>query len=62
MNTATYRGMARNAEQRCEWSAAAKFWTLAIEKYPNTTGELAKLDIRNMTAKRDAALASAKQE
>lgn len=61
MNTATYRGMAQNAEKRLDWQAAAKFWGLAIAKYPSK-GALAALDIEKMTARMNAAKAMATQE
>lgn len=61
MNTATYRGMARNAEKRLEWSAAAAFWALAINKYPNK-GSLAALDIAKMTQRKNAAALMALRE
>lgn len=50
MNTATYRGMARNAAQRLEWAAAAKLYDLAADKYPTKTGELAARDIATLRA------------
>jgi hypothetical protein len=61
MNTATYRGMAQNAEKRLDWQTAAKFWKLAITKYPSK-GALATLDIEKMTAKMNAAKAMATQK
>ena len=61
MNTATYRGMAQNAEKRLEWQAAAKWWGLAIAKYPSK-GNLAALDIEKMTTRMKAAETMAKQE
>lgn len=61
MNTATYRGMAQNAEKRLDWQAAAKFYGLAIAKYPSK-GALAALDIEKLTARMNAAKAMANQE
>ncbi len=61
MNTATYRGMAQSAEKHCDWHAAAKFWGLAIAKYPGK-GVLASLDIEKMTVKMNAAKAMARQQ
>jgi hypothetical protein len=61
MNTATYRGMAQSAEKHQDWHAAAKFWGLAIAKYPGK-GALAALDIEKMTAKMNAAKEMAKQQ
>jgi hypothetical protein len=45
MNTATYRGMARNAEAKQDWSTAAKFFDKAADVYPTKTGQLAQRDI-----------------
>ena len=61
MNTATYRGMAQSAEKHLDWHAAAKFWGLAIAKYPGK-GALADLDIEKMTARMNAAKAMARQQ
>lgn len=63
MNTATYRGIARNAEAKCEWHKAAVNWERAIAKYPgNLNSALAKLDIGKMQARADACHRTAAEE
>ena len=61
MNTATYRGMAESAEKHLDWHAAAKFWNLAIAKYPGK-GSLAGIDLQKMVARMNAAKAMARQQ
>lgn len=43
--TATLRELARNARQAGDFSQAATLYTLAVARYPQVQGELAKRDI-----------------
>jgi hypothetical protein len=56
--TAILRQAAENAEKRLAWAEAAELWRQAIDNYPSS-GALAELDKRKMTARMDACLASA---
>ena len=46
INTATYRKLARDAEEQGRYALAADYYKLAIDNYPSRGGQLDQADLK----------------